>query len=340
MKKTILAVALVAIASTGVFAQSFNSNSGYNSSLLFSTGSGFSISGVGADSSGNLFYIESGNFGGTSDTRLFERTMASSFSDETELFSYGAGGISGSFVRVSGTTVYFGENSNGTIRSIGTDGSLSHLIATINGNYDLAFSGSTAFLSANPGGFTPENKVYKFDLSSGATSILLDTGGDYSGPIAFDSAGDLFYGATNFGLSGGIFKFSAAAVQQALTSGTALTMANASASFNGSNSNAYLGLTDDHHLYTLNSPFGAPSTATSFDLSNTASGSAVGQTDNGPFFGAADAQNGSLYVAVTSDFLSGPSSVYRVQAVPEPSTLAFVGIAFAALAARFTSRKK
>ncbi|MEA3188996.1 MAG: hypothetical protein QOD99_2826 [Chthoniobacter sp.] len=333
LKKTILA-ALILGASFRAFAQTFTAQQGYTAASLFNTGPGFAISGLGADLSGNLFYIESGNFGGTSDTRLFERKAADNFASEISLFSYGAAGVSGSFVRVLGSRVYFGENSAGTIRSVNFDGSAPALIATVANNYDLAFSGTAALLSANPAGFAaPDNKVYGLNLTNGQLDTLLDTGGDYSGPIAIDSAGNLLYGATNFGaVTGGLFEFLANKVNgvrdpNPQQNDTTLTLADGVRIQNNGN-NGYLGLQDDRHLFALDSPFGSPGIVKRFDLTNTAIADTVGLTGTGEFFGAAGATASGLYVAVSSSFSNGPSTVYRVAAVPEPAA----GALFAAAA--------
>lgn len=360
MKKLILILALCWSALlVCARAQSFTTAAGYTAgspSPLFSTAGGFTISGLGVNSAtGDVFYLESGNYGGTNDTRLFVNTMASGFATRTELFSYSAAtggqgaGIYGSFVRVSGSKVFFGENSTGTIRSVNLDGSAPSLLATVVGNYDLTFSGAAAFLSANQNAYpsAPANKVFKLNLSTGQLDTILDTGGDYSGAIAFDAAGDLLYGATTFGSisSGGIYKFTAAQVASVtdanpLASDTALTIGNGTRIYNNG-SNGYLARVDDAHLFALQSPFGSAATATRLDLANLATTQLAGQTASGSFFGAADATSSAFYVAVTGDSVSGPTSVYRIAPVPEPSACALAGIAALVLGGRcLSSRKK
>ena len=294
-----------------------------------------------------MFYIESGTFNGTAGTQLFERTAASGFAAETSLFSY-ATPVSGSFVRVLGGTIFFGENSGGTIRSVNTDGTSPALIATVANNYDLVFSGSLALLSANPGGFnSPDNKVFSLDLADGHLDTVLDTGGDYSGPITVDAAGDLLYGATTFGSisAGGVYKFTLADIQSALdadpqANDTSLTMGKGTRIF-ANGSNGYLGRTDDQHVYALASPFGAAATITRFNLDDTnAAGQAAGQTNTGPFFGATDATDAALFVAVTDDFSTGPSAVFRVVPEPSPTSALLLGSVILAGAAGLSRKRK
>jgi hypothetical protein len=319
MKKAIAGL-LAGLYACGAFAQSFTPNAGVTSTELFSTDPGFTISGLGADSSGNVFYIESGNFGGSFDTRLFEATAASNYTTSNLLYSYG-GPTSGSFVRVIGSTVYFGENSGGTILSVSAGGGTPTVTGTVQGNYDLAFQGSNAFLSANP--TFSDNQVFKLDLSTGATAAVLDTGGDFSGGIAFDAAGNLYYGATAFGsLPGGIYKFTAAQIADALTNHITLSISDGVLVFDDGN-NQYLGYGGGNTLYQANSPFGSAATLTSFDLLNLTSRT-LGATGDTDFFGATDANASGFYVAVTADFSSGPSAVFLV--IPEPGSTALLGL--------------
>lgn len=333
MKKTALAAfaALIIHAAPSLHAQSFTAAAGFSSAELFNLGTGYTISALGADTAGNLFYFASGNFGGGPETRLFERTSASGFATAVDLFSYGSQ-VSGSFVKVNAGTVYFGENSTGTIRSISAGGGAATLLGTVTGNYDAAFRGSDLFLSANPA--SNDNKVYRF-LPGGQLDTVLDTGGDFSGPITFDSAGNLLYGATNFAsVNGGIYSFSAAQVSAALD-------ANPSAhdgSFNLSSgtqlfangSNQYLAAENGTKFFQGNSPFGSAAFVKELDAAQPgAPGRSVGQTGTGEFFGGMASANGALYVAVTSDFSQGPSAVFKV--VPEPGSMALLAGAGALL---------
>ncbi len=157
------------------------------------------------------------------------------------LFNYQtAATIYGSFVKVWGDTVYFGESSLGTVRSVSTTGGDAVRLFTIpdfrqiparmrrgldfnlSGNFACAFnSQSEMFLSANPGGWVGENKVYYWD-SQTAPVVVADLGG-YSGPIAFDRNDNLYYGFTNFPAGPeDIVCFTASQLAGAIASGTPL----------------------------------------------------------------------------------------------------------------------
>ena len=148
--------------------------------------------------------------------------------------------IYGSFIRVRGGTIYFGESSLGTVRSVSAVGGASSRLFTIpgfravpprlrggldftlSGNFACAFnSQSQMFLSANPGGWSAENKVYYWDGQTDPV-VVADPGG-YSGPIAFDREDNLYYGFTNYpsGLEDVIY-FAAARVAAAVSSGIPL----------------------------------------------------------------------------------------------------------------------
>lgn len=153
------------------------------------------------------------------------------------LFAYQtSAGIYGSFVRVRGDTVYVGESSTGTVISLPSDGGPAHrlfsipgyadrkagLDFTLAGNFDCAFnSQSQMFLSANPGGWVGENKLYYWD---GQTDpVIIADMGEYSGPIAFDRADNLYYGFTGYPAGPeDVVYFTAARVAEAVSSGLPL----------------------------------------------------------------------------------------------------------------------
>ncbi len=203
MKKTI--IASIMLTSTAV-AQSLTATPGNTVTQLFQTASNQVVAGMDFDASQNVFYLLQTN----STTQLVRRNAADAYTAATTLFDFGAP-VFGSFVRLSGQTLYFGENSLGSVRKYDLANSTSSLLATVIGNYDLDISGGFGWLSANPGAatFATQNEVVKLNLSTGATTTLLTTT-DYSGPVALDTAGSLYYGATQYGVGGDIFKYTAA----------------------------------------------------------------------------------------------------------------------------------
>ena len=149
MKKPFVITAAFFAVTSALFAQTLNVTApGYSRTKLFDSTAGFTISGMGADSSGSIYYLETdGSFAAS--TKLYKRTAAGGYATATPLFNYGSA-LFGSFVTVQSGKVYFGENSANTIRSVNLDGTSPALIGTVVGNFDLAFSGGSAFVSANP----------------------------------------------------------------------------------------------------------------------------------------------------------------------------------------------
>jgi len=350
MKKTFLCAAAALAAGSALFAQNFTADPGYSARSIFNTastdGAGFVISGLGTDSIGNLYYLETGPFVGGADTRLFKRTVADNFATPVQLFSFN-GSVSGNFVKVSGSTVYFGEGtpSGGTIRSISVNGGAATTFASVPGNYDLAIGISGAFVSANSSD-SPANEVYKLNLSTGQLDTIVNPTNDYSGPVAVTSSGALLYGATAFGMvagsvSGGIYSFTASQIASVTDSNpnvsdTSLPLSSGTRKVNDGN-NQYLAYLDDQHLFQGNSPFGSAATITRFSLSGSVQ-EPVGTTGNNiDFVGALALSGSSVYTVVTSDFSSGPSAVYLITAIPEPSPI--VLIASACLLGSRRSRK-
>ena len=329
MKTTILlAASLFAVAT--LHAQSFTAAPGSSTRQLFNLGEGTTISALGASAGGDLFYLATGSFEGPEPgTQLFRASPSDNYQTRTSLFSYRTAADQpsarfGSFVRVEGDTVYFGESSNGEIRSIPIGGGVSGVLRTVPNHYDAAVIGGSLLVSAANADFS-DNQVYRLTSSPAPLDRIVNTGGA-SGPVTADAAGNLIYGATTFnGGTGGLYRFSSAQVAGAtdanpttgdrvlaLTEGTRLF---ASGEFAFSGTNQYLAYRDEAHLFQASS--GSTASVMRFNLTNSTS-EPVGQAGAGNFFGGLAASNSGLFVAVTADFFSGPSAVFLI--IPEPST--------------------
>ncbi|MEO6738909.1 MAG: PEP-CTERM sorting domain-containing protein [Chthoniobacteraceae bacterium] len=316
MKKLPAIAAAFAAATSALFAQSFAPSAGYSSVKLFDSPAGQTISGLEFDSAGNAYYLV-GN--GTSlPTHLEVRSSADNYATPTVLFDYGAAKF-GSFVRLQAGKLYFGESTNGTIRvrdlSLGT----TSLLATIANNYDLDFGGGVGWLSANPG--FVGNRLFKLDLSTGATTQVLNSS-DFSGPVAVDSSGRLYYGATAFGAGGNVYRYSSA---EANAGGLTLDAGHV---WSPNSDNAYFDLDASAGLYQTDF-----STVKLLDL---VTGSATSVGSSADTIGNLASVSGKLALAVTNYGGAGSaddlSSVFAV--VPEPSSALLLAFAAAGLAAR------
>ncbi|MDH7480801.1 MAG: PEP-CTERM sorting domain-containing protein [Armatimonadota bacterium] len=160
--------------------------------------------------------LPDGNFVAFSGSRIVKVTSDGNVST---LYTFNSP-VYGSFVKVRGEAIYFGESSNGTIWQMGLDGSNPQLIGTLQNNFDLEFNSlGQAFVSANPG--WAGQKVFLFDGT--ADEIVIGLSG-YSGPLAFDGSDNLLY-ATAWARGGdSILLFSAADVASAIGP-TSLTQA-------------------------------------------------------------------------------------------------------------------
>ncbi len=323
MKKlTVIAAALAAVA-PALFAQTLNVTApGYSGAKLFDSTPGFTISGLAADSSGNVYYLELDG-GSTSSTKLYKRTAAGGYAMATQLFDYGAR-VFGSFVVAQAGRIYFGESSANTIRSVNPDGTSPLLNGTVFHNFDLAFSGGTAFVSADPDttGSNSQNRVSTLNLATGATQVVLNATPDFSGPIEFDVSGNLIYGVAKSTI-GGIYRYTAAAVAAAIATSTPIVLTPPNGRVIANGGNQYLAYAGGTTLW--QDDF---STLTRYDL-GTAVGTTVGTTTD--TLGNLDYAGTTLYASVTN-FSTNNSAVIVV--VPEPSSAILLALGALALARR------
>jgi hypothetical protein len=316
MKKLSIIAAAFAAATSALSAQSFTPSAGYSSVKLFDTPVGQTISGLDFDSARNAYYLV-GN--GTSlPTHLEVRSAADSYVTPTVLFDYGAAKF-GSFVRLQSDKLYFGESTNGTIRVRDLTLGTTSLLATIANNYDLDFGGGVGWLSADPG--FVGNRIFKLDLSTGATTQVLNST-DFSGPVALDASGRLYYGATAFGAGGNVYQYSAA---EANAGGLTLDAGHVLSSNSG---NAYFDLDPLSGLYQTD--------FSTVKLLNLTTGTVASVGSTSDTIGNLASIPGLLALAMTN--YAGPgsaddrSSVFAV--VPEPSSVLLLAFAAAGLTAR------
>jgi hypothetical protein len=284
----------------------------YHGAKLFETSQGSTITGMAAAPNGDLFYLEQG----ASSTQLFRRSLSDGYASATSLYNLGTG-VFGSFVVWESGTVFFGENAVGSIFALDSNLTVDPL-GTLAGNYDAAFRGGSLYLSHNPGGFSPQNKVSRFDLVAdgtgglmlGTADLILDTPDDYSGPIEFDAAGNLFYGGSGAFARPNLFRYSAAEVASAFGAGTTLSL-DISHQYLANGNNAYLAFDGATSLWQSNySAINRIDTTTPTSTPIATSSESIGHLDF---------KNTTLYAAVTN-FSTNRSAVFAVTPVPEPGS--------------------
>ena len=117
----------------------------------------------------------------------------------------------------AGDSVLVGESTNGGIYRVEMDGSGATLLATLPFNFSAAYeSPGVAYVSAAVCGWSCGNDIFKIDTAlATATPVAHVTGP--SGPVAFSSSGDLYYGTSTDTFpaptgAGALWKFSAASL--------------------------------------------------------------------------------------------------------------------------------
>ncbi len=221
MKRSIFAIfavlCLMASATSAFAAPTFTAPAGYEATEYLSMSTETLIEAFDVDTSGNVYYIESKYqcFGAwyMPDVSSLKKYDASASTTDT-LYDFSSG-VWGSFVRLDGDEVVFGESSYGEIRSYSISGAATSDVYTLAGQYDLKYNSlGQMFVSANTGSGNAVYHIYDDGLVGIACDKIVDVGG-YSGPIEFDENDDLYYG---FG-SGEVVRIDATDIASAIAAG-------------------------------------------------------------------------------------------------------------------------
>ncbi len=114
---------------------------------------------------------------------------------EETLYDFGTE-VYGSFLRIMGPAIYFGESSAHTVKSVPLSGGTPADLFSLSTNYDCDFdSQSRLLLTANPG--WAGTKAYAWWSGLTAPVPIADLGGS-SGPVAVDPDDRLFYGFSSY----------------------------------------------------------------------------------------------------------------------------------------------
>ncbi len=131
--------------------------------------------------------------------------------------------VFGSFVKVRGSTLYFGESSTGSITAVDLEGGSYGIVETVAFNYDMAFdAGGRAFVSAPAPDSTteePKNGFYLVDLDPATPPDLVIELPGYSGPLTFAPDGTLYVATAAFGEPSDVLRFTPAAVEEGVGEG-------------------------------------------------------------------------------------------------------------------------
>jgi len=326
-----LVALLVMLAAARAFAQNVILDSGFTEQTLFNVQD--SVTGFDLDSSGNIYYMQGPGLSIPADTQITESTASSGYTSATTLVDYNTP-VYGDFLTLHNSTLFYGESTAGNVSYTGlpvaSPPATPTFLANMPGNYDLEFSGTTAttaapattaFVSANL--TFADNSVYALNINTGAYVQVLDTGGDYSGPIAFTSAGDLLYGESGgTPAGGGIYLFTAAQVNTAITSGTSLQISNGTEIINNVGNSDFAVVGND--LFQAFNQYGGTASLTLYNLS-TMTSTPIGTVDNsGDFFAGIRDLDGNLVVADTDNFST--TNFIEIEPVPEPGS-AWLGLA-------------
>ncbi len=340
MKKHLLGLLACALFAAHAPAQLFTSNTGGPAQAIFTTESGQTVGGLATASNGDLIF-ELRDSNATTLVRLAHSNSSPTGFEATPqtLFNYSSAVFPG-FVKVFADQVFFSDTTSYNIRKLDLatfaaplDETALTPFATLEGAQDLTVrpadvdgSGKAAITFVSARSFSSSsNEVFRLTLAGVAVSVL-DTGGDFSGPVAALSDNSLLYGrsGSDFGskMPGDIFAYSQSEIDGSPSGGVPISL-NDSHKIIADYSNSLfhvaglsLFATEPHGFgldrllaYDLGHPSADPlllgsATNASYDLSGLA------------------ASQETVFVAVT-DFTSFPpaqSVIYQI-AVPEPSTV-------------------
>jgi hypothetical protein len=316
MKANIALACFLALASAASAALSFTPS--YSGSVEHTHSNSDAVIGFDWGSDGKIYYAtatQSYASGG-----LYRKDGTSS----TELVAGSGSLFPGASVVAIGSTIYFNDSdwsNNQFIRTytIGS-GSGSPTVAT---NYALGTDGTNLFTTGSADWVTTRISYY----ANGNLGATVDLGGvaGNPGPVAVDSAGNLFY-APGFGdLS--IYRWSAAEVAAAIGGGPQLSatghiFADYSLDFPTLDGASSLAIDAAGNLFVTFTSFTSPSSLVRFDASGATNEIVATSSDR---LGGLNIQNGQLYVADGNQIFS---------VIPEPSSLLLSLFALVPLVAR------
>ncbi len=314
---------------------------GYSISTYYTDPSNGAIAGYDWSASNTLYYATataSGQFGG-----LYQPNPITPTSP-TQLVA-GNSQFEGTSVISLGNYVYFNDGNN-TIYTYNASNSTFVGTSAIN-NYALFKQAGQLYIAGSPITPPPTSNNNAISVSAvgvgGALSVTtLEQDSAYSGPLAFDTSGNLYY-APGYNPSGtnSIFEWSAAQVAAAVAdpAGHGLVIGSSGSSGNASLWDAYGAIygsyaggtslvIDNNQLFLTLTNFGGPSALVAFGLNSDNSYSGISNvvlTDDastGNSLGQLGINNGTLFISDGNQILA---------VVPEPSTFYLLALGLTGL---------
>ncbi len=307
MKKTttLIIIAAIILSATASWGAGLLSSATYNCTDLFiSLPAGAFLGGFDVLHNGN-FVINDGNS---------LREITQSGANVQTLYTYSSP-VFGSFVRYNDGLVYFADTSFGTIRTVDAAGGPANDIAQLDWNYDIDFYADNAFIVAG-------NTVYALDASNNTAPVATAAG--YSGPVALDATGNLYYCPSNYPFATNIYVWGSTKVQSAI-GGDVLGIADADAAIavNGAAGLAFDNL--GRLLFSDNS--GGQAKLQRWDGVSIETLATLTRDDiESPAitFLRVDSATGDIYASVnyyTDGYANNYNYIVKLEQVPEPSSI-------------------
>ncbi|VGO20348.1 PEP-CTERM sorting domain-containing protein [Pontiella sulfatireligans] len=326
MKNTLI----IAVATAGISCQLATASiiSGAAVAYYSNPFAGKNISSYDWDGAGNLYWMEGDN-NWAAETKVYKYNGSLST-------IYSASAFAGTWVAHNDNHIYFDNGSEYAFYKYDVaGGGAPSQVFQQNNAWGYTFHNGGLYISGADGSWNNQLYYSALDASGNLAGPLVTLGqmGSPSGPITFDANGNLFYSAGY--TDGKIYKYDAAEIAGAIA-GTQLGDA-ALHEFIDFNSYGLDGATgmdfdDDGNLVASLTAFGSNSKLVEFDID--VSGAYLGTSS---VLAESDGRmttvrnyNGDIYV-------SDPDGIY--QAVPEPGTVALMGVGFGCMAA-FRKRRK
>ncbi len=317
MKRSLLGVALFAAAVLSVQATVTVSDSKYSYSTYYTDSTGGSIISYDWSSSGDLYYMTSVDWAMGGVYKVSSGTKSTIAAANGSLYN-------GASVVSLGNYVYYNYSNQANTQYVVKYGSTSGTgasasTASTHSNYGLYTYNNGLFITGAANIGDTNHIYYTTAGSDGSLGTIIDLGATSgaSGPLTFDSAGNLYYAPGYYDES--IYKWSASEVAAAIAGTSTLTVSGHLWASYGSEYSNVGGATsmivdaNGNLLVTLTS-FTSDSVLVNFGTNGTSATTVLSDSDR---LGELREDDGTIY-------LSSGNNILALQTTPEPSTVLFL----------------